>query len=538
MAYTFEDKKSDAGTAFQNALRYHRELKEIYRYFTPYREPTSERTPSGGKTEGENRTNQIFDGTGPSAAAAFVSNMKSDWMPAFEDFFTLKNGPLYEGKDKEGRAEALQKVTRIVHGLTRRIRATATEEMFGDLFAGTGALCVQPGTVRQPLRGFSVPILEIALENGPYSDVERWWWKRKWKAREVEAMIQTRWPKGKIPPKLAEVIAKDRNALVEVTQFTYWNDAAGNFEFCVWTDKDDVEIFSEEMSTSPWITPRMYVAPGETFGRGYAHLGLPGVKTVNKARELALRAAAFALLGLWTRRTDGVFNPKTSALIPGAFWKVASNGTGHQGPSIARLDVPHNFDVSTVVINDEREQIRRVLFDDELPEITDRVRSPTEIAGRMRRYERMRGGATTRLAFELVTPFVERAVDCLGQMRLLPKDIRIDDILTQAEVSAPAAAAQRTDRVDRTVAWLQIMIGLFGPQAAALNSKIEDLLPELGRDLGVDERFIRKKTEHEQLKALIDNAVQVALKEQKGGPAAKPLEPEVGAEQAFLNGGL
>lgn len=536
-AYSLEDKRRDAGRAFENAKRYHAELDEIYRYFTPFRKPTIEQAGStGGKTAGAKRTTDLHDGTGPSAAYAFVSNMKADWLPTFEDFFTLRNGPLFEGDDatKRTRAEALQTVATAVHALTQRIRGTITDEMFADLFAGTGAMVINRGTRVQPIRGFAVPTAELAMENGPWGDVERRFWKRKWKARDIEPL----WPNAKVPDGLAKCIRQDRNADIEITQYNYYDHRDDVWQHCVWTDKDhDKQLWTDRTQTSPWITPRIFVVPGEAMGRGLAHLGLPFVKTVNKARELALRAAAFALLGLWTRRHDGVFNPDTAIMQPGTMWKVGSNG-GPLGPSIARLDVAKDFNISTVVINDEREQIRRVLLDDELPELTDRVRSPTEIAGRMRRYERNRGGATTRLAFELVTPLVQRSIDILAEMRLLPVDLKIDDILTQAVVTAPAAAAQKTDKVERMVSWLQMMAGLVGPQMMGLIAEVEKIMPQLARDLGIDEQYIRKGTQVEQLKALIDQAVRQALEANKGAePAPPPPSPD---EQAagYVNGGM
>ena len=225
-------------------------------------------------------------------------------------------------------------------------------------------------------------------------------------------------------------------------------------------------------------------------------------------------------------------------MTPGAMWKVAYADGPHR--SISRIELGQNFDVSSIIINDEREQLRRVLLDDEMPEVSDRVRSPTEIAGRMRRYDRNRGGATTRLALELVTPIVQRTVDIMAKEGLLPKNLEIDQILTQASIAAPAAAAQRTDKLDKVVSWIQIMVGLFGPRAAALNAKIEEILPELGRYAGVEERFIRKKTEAEQLKGLIDDAVQAALQQEraaaKGAPAAPPPMEEPAPGQSFLGG--
>lgn len=543
--YTLEDKQQDAADAFMRARLYHVELQEIYRYFMPFRLPTTQRSPeTGGQTEAAKRTDYLFDSTGPSAAFAFVANMKADWMPAFDDFFELKNGPLVPmenaaQKDAAAqRARAFQAITKGAHALLTPVRTTS-DEMFADLFAGTGAMFVSRGDKRAPIRGVAVPVSEIALENGPWGDPERWFWRRNYKYRHLEQM----WPDAKFSNVLARRMRDNRNEPVQVTQYTYWNPAESNYRHCVWCDGDiRNEFHAEAMRTTPWVTPRMFVVPGEAMGRGLAHLGLPNVKTLNKARELALRAAAFALLGLWTTRNDGVFNPKTAVMTPGAMWKVAYS----DGPlkSISRLDIPANFDVSSIIINDEREQLRRVLLDDEMPELSDRVRTPTEIAGRMRRYDRNRGGATTRLALELVKPLVQRTLDLMAQQGMLPGDIEIDHVLTDAVVSAPAAASQRTDKIERVVSWMQIMTGLFGPQVAALNAEIESILPELGRWAGVEERFIRTKTEADQLQALIDQAVQAAVKQERDAQRAAPKQPDMAAAempepgQEFLNGAL
>lgn len=539
--YKLEDQMADAEQAFLRARLYHAELIDIYRYFMPWREPITERSGiNGGRSEGARRTDYLFDSTGPSSAFAFVANMKADWMPAFDDFFQLQNGPLYTANDGAERNQALQAITKALHALLMPVR-TRCDEMFADLFAGTGALLLSNGDKRAPIRGVAVPTRELALDVGPWGDVERWFWRRNYKAREIEQI----WPKGHISDTLAAAIRKDRNSDITVTQYTYWDAPAEDFKLVVWTSEtqsSEPPLWTETLQVTPWVTPRMFVVPGEAMGRGLAHLGLPNVRTLNKARELALRAAAFALLGLWTRRNDGVFNPDTAVMAPGAMWKVGSNATGGLGKSIERLDIPSNFDVSSIIIQDEREQLRRVLLDDEMPELSDRVRSPTEIAGRMRRYDRNRGGATTRLALELVTPMVQRGVDIMSQRGMLPKNLSVDQLITEAVVSAPAAAAQRTDKLERMVNYIQIVMGLFGPQAAAIAAKIEEIIPEMARYAGVEERFIRRKTEAEHLKMLVDNAVQAAVEQERKAQKSAPKEPapaEAPAPgQMYLNGGM
>lgn len=512
--------KKDAVKAFQDAAPYHAELREIHKWFMPFRTPTAERSQQGQSTAGSSRTAHLFDSTALSAAFTFAGNMQADWMPPHGEFFTVKAGPLAPEDSRD-------EITRVMQGLARRAHAVlptvhnSVHEMFIDLFAGTGALLVNPGNARYPVLGRAVPVLEMAMEEGPYGPIWRRWWKRNWRADDIPEI----WPHGRISDKLARVIAMEPSTPIEVTQATIYDPKLDRWCLCVWSTLDDDKswIWWEEFYSSPWITPRFFKVPGESFGRGLAHLGLPGTKTTNKARELALHAAAFAVMGLWIRRDDGVFNPDTAVFAPGKMWDVASTG-GAFGPSIARLDVPRDFDISTVVMQDERDQLRKILLDDELPDQQDPVRSATEIAGRLRRYARMKGGAGSRLSHELVTALVERVIDILvaGNMAGgLPQGFRIDQMLTQIVITAPAAAAQRSADVERLVNWVQIIAMLWGPQAAFLMTKVKDLAPQLGRWMGVEEEHIPSKAELKDLEAVLAQAIA-----QQQAAAQKPPTSE------------
>ena len=118
------------------------------------------------------------------------------------------------------------------------------------------------------------------------------------------------------------------------------------------------------------------------------------------------------MLGLWTRRNDGVFNPDNARFEPLGMWQVASTG-GPLRPTLQRLDVPHNFDISSFVIEDERQQMKIAMMDDALPPLAGAVRSPTEIVERMQLLNQDIGGVFGRMTLEVVSPLVQRVVDIL-----------------------------------------------------------------------------------------------------------------------------
>lgn len=539
MAYTLGDKRQDCALAFQRSERYYRELREIYKLYMPWREPITERSAGGmggQRTEGAPLWQDMYDSTAPAAAFSFAANTQADWFPAFDDFCKIEPGPLWDPSTREERTRDLQFVGEIVNALTQPVRATS-QELFLDLFAGQAHMFVGQGPkARKPIRGLIVPPLEMATEDDADGETNRWYWRRKFKVRHLEE----KFPNMRPGQTLANMLRSNRNDDVSVIQYTRYDADEDAYLYEAFLEAgDDSELAKERYRTAPWISPRIFKIPGESQGRGFAHIGMPGARSLNTARQLALRAAAFALLGLWTRRDDRVFNPKTAALAPGKMWKVGSNG-GPMGPTIQRLDIPHNFDVSSIIIADERDQLRRILLDDELPEVADRVRSPTEIAGRMRRWDRNRGGSTVRLQQELIVPFVRRAVDICERHGFLPGQTDIDQILTKATLTAPAASAQHSGKVERVTAWLQIIVGLLGPQAMALSAEIEALIPQIGRWLGVEERFIRSKAQTQELQALVAKFVaQMQMEQQQAAaqPSPEASVPQVRPETLFMNGG-
>jgi hypothetical protein len=525
MTESLKDCKERTTDAWQRKRYYERQLREIFKYVMPYRDPAG---LSGieTKTEGDTRTDHIFDGTAPAASLRFAGRMQRELTPIFQDFFAIEAGPLVaEGDGKKQLTEAFQAVGKVANGvLASGSFHMKSHEMFLDLFAGTGAMNITAGDDYDLVRFRTVPISEIALDEGPWGDIWGVDWKRSYRASH----LPTVWPKGEFGTDLKRIIQDSPKTPICIHQNTYYDPKERRHCLKVWREggSEGELIFEEDYRTNPWITPRFFVVPGEPYGRGLAHLGLPFTKTTNKARELALLAAAFAVMGLWMRRNDGVFNPDTARFEPLAMWQVASTG-GPLGPTVQRLEVPHNFDVSHFVIEDERQQMKMVMMDDALPPLAGAVRSPTEIVERMQLLNQDIGGVFGRMTLEIVSPLVQRTVDILESKRKLNTNITIDQLLTQLRVIAPIAAAQQAAKVNQVTNWLQLIAMLFGPQAVMMVAKVEELGPEMGRWLGVEERFIRSKTDISEWQKMV--ARIMAAQQQPPVPAGPQPAPQPGA---------
>lgn len=519
-----QDMRAECSTAFNDARPYHTELQQIYRYMMPWRQSTIDRAKEGGgTTEGQSFADHIFDATGVSAAANYAGGMLADWMPLYQDFFKLEAGPIMpDGSEKDALNLKVERLTKLVHAVSARPQLT-TLEMFYDHFAGTGAMFCAKGDKETIINSAAVPANELALKSGPWGDPWFHFWKRSYPHRDLPSL----WPDGKVSDQLAKAIREKPRETVEVVQHTYFDAPSKNWRLAVWACSDNEKaplIWEEDFQTCPWMTPRMFVMPGETMGRGLAHLALPFVKTANRSRELTLKAAILAILGVWMRRNDHVFNPKTAVFEPGAMWAVSTTG-GPLGPSLARLPVPQDFDITAIVQQDERDQIRRVLLDDELPPEQDAVRSATEVAGRLRRYARNRGGTGARIGHELITPYVRRAIDICQELGVTKDRVNIDQIVTRCTVTAPAAAAQKSDKVEAWVSYVQIISMLFGQQAAMLMTKIQ-AIPEMGRNLGIPEHLLPQKADLEKIEHALKQAAaaQQMAAQQQGATPPSPAQ--------------
>ncbi len=114
---------------------------------------------------------------------------------------------------------------------------------------------------------------------------------------------------------------------------------------------------------SPWVISRYMKVAGEIYGRGPLITALPDIKTLNKTKELLLKNASLAVAGVYTAADDGVLNPNTVKIVPGAIIPVARNG-GPQGPALLALPRSGDFNVSQLIINDMVQNIKRILLDE------------------------------------------------------------------------------------------------------------------------------------------------------------------------------
>ena len=157
--------------------------------------------------------------------------------------------------------------------------------------------------------------------------------------------------------------------------------------------------------SNPYIVFRWSKTPMERYGRGPLMDSLSSIKTLNLTIRMILENAQMNIAGMYNVEDDGVLNPDTIQLVPGALIPHAQGGQGMRPvPAAGR------FDVAQLVLQEFRMNIRRALFLDMLGDPDKTPASATEVAARQSELAARIGSSFSRLHHEFVNPVVRRAV--------------------------------------------------------------------------------------------------------------------------------
>ena len=210
------------------------------------------------------------------------------------------------------------------------------------------------------------------------------------------------------------------------------------------------------------------VVAGEVTGRGTLLSALPAIQSVNGTKKLILQNASLAVAGIYTAADDGVLNPATVSIKPGAIIPVARNG-GPQGESLRALPRGGDFNTGQIILEDLKISIKQMLLDDTLPSDNMSARSATEMSHRISTLATQMGASFGRLIEEALIPIVSRVLYVMDEQNLIELPLKIDGQEVKIVPVSPLAKAQNADDLQGVVQFMQIAAGM-GPQGQlALN---------------------------------------------------------------------
>ena len=432
-----------------------------------------------GNSQGNKKMTRVFDSTAITSTQRFANRLQSGIFPPQRKWCRLEPGVDIPA-DRTAQAQAVLDAynEKMFAVLKQSNFDIAIGEFLLDLAVGTAAMLVQPGDDVQTINFIPVPMFLIAYEEGANGQVDKIFRRMRMKG---EAITQ-QWRDAEMPVDVAQRIEQKPTDEVELLEATLYDPERGDWCYHVLDKTTKQELVYRRTDTNPWVIARYMKVAGEIYGRGPLLTALPDIKTLNKTLELLLKNASLAVAGVYTAADDGVLNPQTVKLLPGAIIAVARNG-GPQGESLKPLPRSGDFNVSQIVINDLRQNIKRVLLDESLPPDNMSARSATEIVERMKELAQNLGSAFGRLINETMVPLTAKILEVMDERGLIDLPLRINGLEVKVTPVAPLAQAQAMEEVNAIMQYAQIVQAFGSDGAVAL--KNEMVVDYIGDKLGV-----------------------------------------------------
>lgn len=473
----------------------------------------------GGAT-GVKKMQRVFDSTAINSTQRFANRLQSVVFPPQRKWARLEPGPAIP----MDRAQMAQEVLDVYQdkmfaALRQSNFDIAIGEFLLDLAVGTACMMVQPGDDVSPINFVPVPLFLVSYEEGANGQVDNVYRRMRMKGESIDRQ----WPDAKIPDEMQRRIQAKPTDDIELLEATIFDAKRGDYCYHVIDKTSKQEIVYRRRKTSPWVISRYMKVAGEIYGRGPLMTALPDIKTLNKTKELLLKNASMAVSGAYTAADDGVLNPNTVKIVPGAIIPVARNG-GPQGPSLQALPRSGDFNVSQLVINDMTASIKRILLDESLPPDNMSARSATEIVERMKELAQNLGSAFGRLINETMIPLTAKILEVMDERGLIDLPLRVNGLEVKVTPVAPLAQAQSMEEINAILQYSQLMQGFGTDGAVAI--KTEMVVDYIGDKLGVPANLRNNLAERAVLMEQMQQAQQQALAMQ-----AVSSQMAAGAEQ-------
>ena len=471
-----------------------------------------------GGVAGQNKMTNVFDSTAIHATQRFANRIQAGLFPPYKKWCRLEAGSMIPADRKADAQSALDAYTEIMFDTLRQTNFDlAMGEFLLDLAVGTAVMMIMPGDESTPIRFTPVPQYLVAFEEGPYGNIDNVFRKLRLKA---EAIPQE-YPDAQISPQLQDVIDRSPAKEIDLIDAVVYDTDRALFCYHVIWPQTQQELVYRTMRSNPFVVTRYMKASGEIYGRGPLVTAIADIKTLNKTLELVLKNASLAVAGVYTAADDGVLNPQNIQIKPGSIISVARNG-GPQGPSLTPLARASDFNVSQIVINDLRMNIKKIMMDDTLPPDNMSARSATEIAERTRELATNLGSAFGRLINETMIPIVTRILYVMDNQGLIDLPLRVNGQEVKVSPVSPLAQAQKLQEVNDAMQYAQIAMSM-GVQGAATVS-VQRLLQFVADRMGVDSKILATGEEQMQFMQAMQQQAQQAQMAEQGAPAEGAMQ--------------
>jgi hypothetical protein len=485
-----------------------------------------------GRTPGDQPGLQIYDSTLLAANINLANKIQADSFPSFDEWMKLIPGVAFEASvsDPRQREQVQQELAGVnaVHQAAMEVSNfdSVANEMLLDYNVGTGMMMVTEGDGFTPLVYVGVNPAQVALEEGPGSQVWAYYRKHPIFARNVRPT----WGEYNFnpPPWWDEWAgeAENNKSRIVIEEACYFDYDADTWYFIILgpnsgddTTADDdemVKLVDRPMKDTVWLSPRWNKEAGEVYGRGPVLSALPNAKVLNKTIELILKNASITLFPPMTYVDDMDFNPAMFSMAPGYLNPVSRNG-GPLGKAIEPLEVGGDLRMAQLVLEELKASIKKLMLDDQLPPPTGAVHSPTEIMARQKELQRNEGAPFGRLQKEFTRPLAQKNLNILHKKGLIDK-IQVDGLIIDLQVMNPQADVQNEEAVLKLQRVIEVSQAVQ-PELPLLTLNVEGIPRYVADKLGVPMSLVRSVVDTDRMQEQVAQLQQEQQPLQQEQPA-------------------
>jgi hypothetical protein len=494
--------------------------EEAYWYTMPERNPWPDEV-----LEGQIKNIGVYDTTAIGSARRLVARLHQNLFPTGDPWFKLEPGEGVPEQAKQSVEAQLAPLNKILYrALDKSNFNLVSTELLQDLIIGTGAMMILENDDDDvPFLCKSVALDKVFPEGDSFDQINTVWRDiPEMRAEDIEAF----WPSAVITDEMRQAMEDNECVTFVMIEGIIYDRDKKKYRHIVMADGYDTYVVDQELESSPWVIARWSKNTHEVGGRGPILDALPTIKSANKLTEFILTNVGLSTSPPWLAATDGVFNPYLFEIAPNKIIPISR--TSLEAVPLRKLDVSGEINLGSLELQDLRQQIKDMLYDNPVSPVADPKQTATLTMLQHQNWLETVGPAWGRLLVELLPESAKRIIHIMQRRGLLPKHLNIDGKIINIKYSSPLEESRSLSDLNKFQQFMQIMVEMFGPQLALATVNIQDVPEWVGNKLGVDPKLIKASGD-------IQSAIQQMTQPQQPQAPDPNQQAAQDAGQAQLN---
>lgn len=371
------------------------------------------------ESEGERKTQKIYDNTGADAAQKLAAGLYSRTVnPASKWFYITLETPDEELENNQAVSEWFDLARDRAQSVINKRGTGALYQTYCDLVTLCNAVLF---TNEDPINGISFrvfPIDTVDIAEDYRGVVDTVYRKFEMTLRQVEQEFPGKLSRDKLQQMESEPDAKVEILHVVGPRKKYDPDKIDNLNMpieSIYILCDEELVLQESgYPEMPYAVARLEVLAGELYGRGPATIALPEVKSLNEMAKLQLDSSNMRLRPPLDVPVNAYINP--IELIPG----YKNLNQDESGRRVTPLNVSGELSYTAKDIELMQNKVKTIFYNDQLYLRTNAEMTATEVQKRSEIQMQLMGPWQGRLELELFEPLINRILGILVRSGEIP----------------------------------------------------------------------------------------------------------------------